>query len=353
MKKQLGVVGFTMFMSLLGIEAIAQNHISALLRDEYALGLTPTIKSAGMGGAYLGVDRVSSMNPAALGGIEQIEGTLNYGLYDSNSGPTAHRGRLDVALHDPISDYIADWFPALGFMKTMGTRIMVDGFATDGSAETRIGGMEAEYDSVTIGSHFGIDLFDWLSVGGGAYPYEAASISMSGPAGTWNGDALSQLGSNQFGVLVKPCQYFNIGGEFIYIQDHLQFSGTTIAGTPGTIGDMYYIRYYGIGTAIMPFDGTLLALDYWTGEAEGLISRVPHVKFDKDIDRWNFGVEQRVCQYCDLRLGSNNGGLTAGFTIHINEKMEVDYAYVNQALRDKEDAFGDTQYHGLAFTMRF
>lgn len=346
MKRKLGVLACVCLLAMMGLEAVAQIHISGLLRDEYALGLTPTIKSAGMGGAYLGVDRVYSMNPAALGGIEQIEGTLNYGLYDSNDGPTAHRGRLDVTLHDPISDYISEWSPILEFMKTMGTRVMVDGFVTDGKDRIKIGGLDAEYESVTIGSHFGVDIFDWLSVGSGMYPYEAASIKMTGPGTTWNGDALSQIGSQQIGLLLKPCKYFNVGSEYIYIKDHLE-----VGGTCGNMGDMFYINYFGIGAAVMPFDGTLIAVDYWNGEMEGSVNQV--AKFDQDVDRWNVGIEQRVCQYCDLRLGSNNGGLTTGFTIHINEKMDVDYAYVNQALRDKENAFGDTQYHGIAFTMRF
>ncbi len=352
MKRYLGIVVCLCVVSMIGMEASAQIHISGLLRDEYALGLTPTIKSAGMGGAYIGVDRNYSMNPAALGGIEQIEGTLTYGLYDHDYGPMAHRGRLDVAFHDPFSNYIAEWFPALEFVKTTGVRLMVDGLASDGEGKTRVNPFSADFDSFTIGGHFGVDIFEWLSIGGGAYPYEKANMEFSAPGVKWDGDALSQIGSTQMGLLIKPCKYFNLGAEYIYIKDDLEVGINDLnPATPTHMGDYYYINYFGMGVSIMPLEGTLIAVDYWNGEIEGRMD--VNTPFDQDIDRWNLGIEQRVCQYCDLRLGSNNGGLTAGFTVHINDKMDLDYAYVNQALRDKEGVFGDTQYHGLAFTMRF
>lgn len=351
MKNRLTGVVCVALLSVMAMDAVSQIQISGLLRDEYALGLTPTIKSAGMGGAYIGVDRVYSMNPAALGGMEGIEGTLTYGLYDHDYGPTAHRGRLDVAMHDPLSDYIADWFPALEFVRTTGMRLMVDGLISDGEGQTKLSDpagnpFDAQFDGITLGGHMGIDLFDWWAVGAGGYPYESANMTMTSPLARFEGEALSQVGSTQFGTIFKPCKYINIGAEFIYIKDDLE-----VDGTGGHMGDYFYIHYFGVGVSLMPMDGTLIAVDYWNGEMEGDVNNT--TKFDQDVDRWNFGIEQRVCEYCDVRLGSNNGGLTAGFTVHFNERMELDYAYVNQALRDKENAFGDTQYHGLAFTMRF
>ncbi|HPO08535.1 MAG TPA: hypothetical protein PLZ55_07690, partial [bacterium] len=63
------VIGFLACAVLLGTAVLpsqAQLQLGGLMRDEYALGLTPTIKSAGMGGAYVGVEGTQSMNPAAL-----------------------------------------------------------------------------------------------------------------------------------------------------------------------------------------------------------------------------------------------------------------------------------------------
>ena len=55
----------------------------------------------------------------------------------------------------------------------------------------------------------------------------------------------------------------------------------------------------------------------------------------------------------DLRVGSNNSGMTAGFTWRMGEKMTVDYAYVSEALNDKEEIFGETEQHTVAVSCVF
>ncbi len=106
-----------------------------------------------------------------------------------------------------------------------------------------------------------------------------------------------------------------------------------------------------IGASYRPFDGTLLAADYWNGEAEG--DAGPGLRFDVDVDRWNFGVQQRLCDCLDIRLGSNNGGFTTGFSVHVKDSLDIDYAYVNEAIGDKENVWGDTEYHGVSVSYRF
>lgn len=327
---------------LIAADAMAQIHITGIMRDEYALGLTPTLKSMGMGGAYVGVDGIRSMNPASLGGVEGIQGTFGYGFYNHDNGPSAHRGRIDAIFPDPISKYLP-----IPIVKSGGWRLMVDGVISDGEGTTLLpdpagNPMDIEFDSVTIGQQSGFNITDWLAVGMGAYPYEKANVDL----GPFSGEALSQIGSTQLGVLVRPCEFFNIGAQYIYIKDDLEVNGPT-----GHMGDYFDINYFAVGVSVMPWDGTLIAVDYWNGEMEGAIDNV--TPFDQDVDRWNLGVEQRISDYVDLRLGSNNGGLTAGFTYRITDKIDFDYAYVNKALRDKENVFGETQYHGIAITARF
>ncbi len=327
---------------LLGGAAEAQIQTGGILRDEYALGLTPPIKSIGMGGAYVGVDGTQSMNPASLAGVDFREGMLLYGLYDHDKGPTAHRGR--GSLVSPV--------PYIGG----GARLMLDGVITDGDGRTLLqdpGGnpLSAEFDAFTLGLQYGRDITDWAAVGVGAYPYEKANVDLYDMNGNLftEGEAFSQIGSMQLGTLFRPHEKVNIGAQFIYIKDDLEAS---VPGL-GNMGWYYNIHYFAVGASFMPFDGTLLALDYWNGEIEGKVNSALGLDFDGDVDRWNFGVQQRVCQYADLRLGSNNGGLTTGFTIHITENIDLDYAYVNEALRDKEDVFEETEFHGVSITARF
>ena len=314
------------------IPSQAQIQLSGLLRDEYALGLTPTIKSAGMGGAYVGIDDIRSMNPAALSGVDFYDAALTYGNYDHDDGPMAHRGRLDMTLPVP---YIGG-----------GARLMIDWLDSESEEMTQLGA-PVEYDGFTLGFQQGLNITESWAVGIGGYPYEKAEVDMVTPGGTLEGEALSQLGSVQLGTLYRLHEKVNVGGQFIYIYDDLELS---MPGG-GHMGDYYNIHYFSIGASVMPFEGTLLAVDYWNGEIEGDV--VAGVPFDVDVDRWNFGAEQRVCDYFDLRAGSNNGGFTAGFSIHIAEGIDLDYAYVNQALRDKESVFGDTEYHGVSLNYRF
>lgn len=319
------------FLLLVGLPAFAQNQLPGLLRDEYALGLTPPLKSAGMGGAYVGVDRLQSMNPAALSGIDYFNITGAYSIYDHDDGPTGHRGRVDLTA--PV--------PMLGG----GARLMLDGLASDGMEETLLpGNAPVEYDGFTLGLQYGRNITDWAAFGFGGYPYEKANVEMGGGVDT---EGLSQIGSIQLGTLFRPHEKINIGGQYIYIKDDLE----AFLPGGGHMGDYYHIHYFALGVSAMPFDGTLLALDYWNGEIVGDIA--PGAVLNQDVDRWNFGIEQRVCDYCDLRLGSNNGGVTAGFTIHAMENLDIDYAYANKMLNDKANLLGETQYHGISVSYRF
>ena len=331
-------IGFLICAVLLGTVALpsqAQLQLGGLMRDEYALGLTPTIKSAGMGGAYVGVEGTQSMNPAALSMVDCMEAVLTYGNYNHDDGPMAHRGRLDATLPVP---YIGG-----------AARLMLDHLESEDDEMTLLGA-PIEFDSSTLGLQYGRNVTDWWALGIGGYPYEKANVDMIlGPGAKIDADAFSQIGSFQAGTLFRPHEKVTIGGQLIYIIDELE------ADVPGAgeWNDDYYISYVALGASFRPFKGTLLAVDYWNGEIRGDQTPVLELKDDTDIDRWNFGIQQRVCSYCDLRIGSNNGGFTTGFSLHVLKNLDIDYAYVNKALRDKEMVWGDTEYHGVSVTYRF
>jgi hypothetical protein len=311
----------------------SQTELAAIMRDEYALALTPTVRSAGMGGGYLGLEGVQSMNPAALARAGN-DVTATYGYYSHDTGPDAHRGRIDGTL--PV--------PKIGGA----ARLMLDSFSSDGAEPTRIlGGAPMEYESTTLGLQYGRDVNEWLALGLGAYPYEKAKVDASTPGGPINSEAFSQVGSIQLGALGRPHEMVNVGLQFIHIIDELQVNlpdGTKME-------DDFKIDYLAAGVAVTPLDGTLIVVDYWYGDVDG--DSAPGVEFDADIDRWNIGVQQRVAAPVDLRVGSNNGGLTAGFTWRICEAAALDYAYVSEALNDKDAVFGETELHTVSVSATF
>jgi len=372
MKKLLWGMALLAITGLLADSALAQGigiGTAGIMRDEFALGLTPTIKSLGMGGAYVGVRGPRSMNPAALGGYERIEGSLTYGLYDHKDGPLGHRGRLDVVLPNPLPNLIP-----LKMLETAVARFMVDGVVSDGNDPVRLPGNPViDYDSVTLGMQSGMVVTDWLNIGFGAYPFESANVTLTGVGEKTEADAMTQFFSQQIGVLITPHEKFSIGAQFIYIKDDMNndyykengggegggadsitesIHPMADGGTWTHAGAYYHIHYFAIGASFQPFDGTLLALDYWYGDGGGLSGfGMPY--FDVDVSRWNFGVEQKLCDYFYARVGSNNEGVTAGFTVRVNDDFDIDYAYAYGFLADKDAVFGRTDFHGISATYRF
>lgn len=317
----------------LALPVVGQTELAAIMRDEFALGLSPTVRSAGMGGGYVAVEGVTSMNPAALARAGRNV-SVSYSMYSHDTGPDAQRGRVDGTL--PV--------PGIGGA----ARLMVDHVASDGDAPTRIvGGAPMEYDSTTLGLQYGRDLHDRLAVGFGAYPYEKANVDLATPGGEMSGEGMSQVGSIQLGALGRLHKMVNVGLQYIHIIDEMKVS---IPGGP-RMEDDFEIDYVAAGLAITPFDGTLIVADYWYGDVDG--EAAPGVAFDADIDRWNIGIEQRVLAPIDVRVGSNNSGATAGFTWRMCRAASLDYAYVAEALNDKEEIFGETEQHTVSVSCTF
>jgi hypothetical protein len=316
----------------LPLVTFGQTELAAIMRDEYALGLTPTARSAGMGGASLGLQGAGSMNPAALAWAgRSIAAT--YGSYSHDAGPDAQRGRLDATIQVP---------------KIGGTaRLMLDAVDSDGSDASLLGGAPLEYESTTLGLQYGRQITERLAIGFGAYPYEEAVVDMTTPGGTMSGEGFSQVGSIQLGALGRIHEKVNVGFQYIHIIDELKLE------MPGgaNMEDDFEIDYLAAGLAVMPFEGTLILVDYWYGDVDGMSA--PGRRFDADIDRWSVGIEQRVLDPLDLRIGTNNDGLSAGFTLRLGDVAALDYAYIDEALKDKEEIFGETEQHTVSISCAF
>jgi hypothetical protein len=164
---------------------------------------------------------------------------------------------------------------------------------------------------------------------------------------------MSQVGSIQLGTLFRLPQNITVGGQGIYIIDELKASYDQ-PDPPLTLNDKddYTIWYLTAGVGWEPVEWLLLGVDYWFGNAKG-DGFMPGTEFDKDVDRWNFGAEVRPCEWASLRAGSDNGGFTAGASLHIMDVVDLNYAYVDEAFRDKEDVWGKTRGHTASATIKF
>ncbi len=341
-KRKMPKVRQLVFVLVVGVVALAMSvrgqdpagMPAGLLRDESALGLTPTTANWGMGGAYVGLSDVSSMNPAALGFVENSSLSLGAVYWNSHKGPTAGGGRTDLVIP----------FLYGGYARIMGYRY------ESNSAQDAAGGvMDLEYKSTTIGAQIGVPITENIAIGVGVYPYEKAEIDLLTPMGTLRGEAMSKVGSMQLGLQWKVTDTVTVGAEGIYIVDKMTVND---ADDKELQADRYQITYGALGFSWQVREGTVVAADWRRGEIEG-DALMSSAEYDVNVDRWAVGISQTVTDWLVVRAGSDNGGLTLGAGLTLGEKFRLDYAYVNEAYIDKEDTLGETKLHTLAVSMDF
>ena len=289
------------------------------------LAYSPTVRSAGMGGASIAVEGPDSFNPAALGWLEEGEVEFSFGNYDFHSGPDVDYYRLDTT------------YPVLGG----GARVK----AYYLHSNSRMSKMQAPpgvpHRAKVWGYEFGMDygrhINDRISIGLGAFPLEESRLRLSGVG---KGRAESLIGSARIGALVRVTDNLNLATMFDHIKDRLRDSYAAGGGAH----DNYYANIWTIGGAFKLAEGTLFAADYRWGKVDGgdvrLNPRSP-----------NFGLEQKVTDNVALRVGYTRGHLTAGGGLKLFERFEVNYAYVDGAGEDVRKAFGTATTHLVSLSM--
>jgi hypothetical protein len=290
------------------------------------LSYSPTVRSAGMGGASIAIEGPDSFNPAALGWLEEGEVEFSYGNYNFHSGPNVNYYRLDLT------------YPALGG----GARVKSYYF----DSNKRLSKMQAPpgvpREAKIWGYEFGLDygrhLTDRISIGVGAFPLEESSLRLSG-VGKGRGESL--IGSARLGALVRVTENINLATMFDHIKDRLK--DTYDAG--GSPHDNYYANIWTIGGAVKLGEKALFAADYRWGRVDGgdvrLNPRMP-----------SFGLEYKLTENFAVRVGDTRGHLTAGAGLKLFERFEINYAYVDGAGEDVRKAFGTATTHLVSLSMK-
>ncbi len=313
-------------------------EFAGLLRDETALGLKPTVENWGMGGAYVGMPGPSSMNPAALAFADASQVTVSTGHWNPDYGSNVNSVRLNAIV--PVQQINGS------------VRLMGEWFATRDRDATMVPIGETEFHATTIGLQAGTLLSENIAAGLGIYPYEKAEIDYHNPATgakVVDAEAMSQLGSIQGGVQWRVLEELTLGIEGIYIIDELQAQSPA-----GSEADDFYARYVAAGLCWQPLERTTVSVDYRNGEIEGASTALTRPQdFDQDVDRWSFGISHEVVDGTTVRIGSKNGGMTAGVGQRISDFLRLNYVYVDEAFRDKENAFGRVALHKIALTYTY
>jgi len=280
----------------------------------------PFVDLAGMGGVSAAVPRPSSANPAGLAFLEgHFALATAQSWLDFSRGPDA---RVEV-------EHLLLPLPRGGVRLTY--------LRVDSSTHTD-----------RLGSHTAVDLealrvyagLRWkrLGLGVSLEPWSDGRIRQR--LGPWRlrANVKTQLGVKG-GAMLEVVRGLWLGGSWQYLQHNLHLCGLLRRDLDS------YDRMGRIGLSWQLRPSTLLALDWTFGEIRGLQ--------EQDVDVVSCGVEQRLGNWLVLRAGYLDGGPTAGLGVRVGPLL-IDYAYVDNALRDLRPAFGRGRIHmvGVGLVLR-
>jgi len=288
------------------------------------LSYNPTVRAAGMGGATLALEGTDSLNPAAIGWLEQGEIELSYGNYDFRSGPAINSGRLDVT------------YPVLGG----GAQLKIYGF--DSNRRMSMMGAPTEVHGYEVGVVYGRRINDRASFGFAGFPLEESTLRLQG-IGKGRGESV--LGSFRLGGLVRVTDTISIATMFDHIKDRLKdyyADGTYVR-------EMYYANIWTIGGAIRLGEKTIFAADYRWGEVDG---NEAHPSTMLNPRSTHFGLEHQLTDEITLRIGETKGNITAGAGVKLFDKWELNYAYIDGAAVEIESAFGTATTHLISVSVK-
>ena len=306
-------------------EASAQGgRAGAFLR----LGVGARAKA--MGGAYTALARgieASYYNPAGLPFLESKEVIASYRF---------------LSLDREFS-YIGFGMPIHPKVKGAGSdkQALKGGFA--------LSWLRAGVDNIdgrnTDGQHF-----DDLSNSENAFmftfalkPAEKLAIGLTAKV-VWNrfpdigidGETISASGVGfDFGVLFMPVDWLHLGVVVKEINAKYDWNTEDLFGEDGsaTINDFPKVARYAIAVNLPRFDNVIVAFDYEQLYKEDLFAK----KID---DRYHFGAEGVFSEDFVLRLGYDDGAVTAGGGYQFplfGKKSQVNYAYSSSGDRPEDE----------------
>ena len=293
------------------------------------IAYNPTVRAAGMGGATLALEGTDSLNPAALGWLEEGEVELSFGNYDFRSGPSVNYYRADMT------------YPVLGG----GAQVKAYFFDSNHRlsrmpdpavpSKTSVWGYE-------FGVAYGRHVNDYVSFGLGAFPLEESTLRLSG-VGKGRGESL--IGSARLGALARVHEKISVATMFDHIRDRLKDHYES----GGCAREMYYANIWTIGGAMHLDEKTVFAADYRWGKVNG---NKADPTTQLRVRTTHFGLERQLNDNIALRIGQTRGHITAGAGLKLFDKWELNYAYVDGAAREIDSAFGTATTHLVSLSLK-
>lgn len=290
---------------------------------------------AGIGGAWAAVPRLSSDNPASLSVFNEYE--LKFVFYVNPIQVRFNGSQVANVVNSGVLIPLAD-----GCLK-----IAYASIDTDRMYNKKMPGSDHELDSQDVKVYYGRHINDQIALGLLFKAWGSSKVRLRYPGITLGKSRGSARFNVSPGVLYQPVKNCYLGLTYEYGKERVKttnfdpyiFTQVKAAGNS-------YIRICRMGTAWQPRDGTLLALDWRVGKIDD-----PGTG-DYDINMFFFGIEQYIHQNVALRLGSLDGSVTAG-TRFSYRNLFIDYAYINESLRDLDPHWGSSEAHTVAVSLVF
>ncbi len=336
MARRPGAVVLSVLLATLAIAVpgLAQTELYAATHP-FALATATTTRLFGMGGFITCIEDEGFGNPAFAGTLRSYSAVGRYSVTDHDGGLKMKGQQVSVAI--PLKKN-AEGLQVTGFRLTSDPGLFPVPGAPPGSPPAHLS--YSEYD---ISIHYGRRLSDTWVVGIAMSPVFHNSASL---ADVGTGVPLLQVHSEadeglRLGVLYQFGDRGCAGAVYDKYHEDVTATGPAIGGGP------LYHRYTSeemvAGISWQLTDRILGALEW-----QQLTTERPGLRMGDSGIR--VGIEAMVSDNCALRLGSNDGSLSAGIG-YAGDDWTLQYAYIDDWNNDAIGAlFGDSNTHQLEAT---
>lgn len=306
----------------------------------------PTVNIAGSGGFWSALPNPFSSNPATFTTLKKygFNGAVytSYNLIDFKSGPNFDPFVVGTGL--------------MGLGKGV-LRIGYANFDTD-KAKTKVFGLKGNLQGEILEIGYGYPINERLSLGLTFIPIYSSDVEFE--AEVLGKQITVAKGKNRaredfrLGLLYNPLDWLYLGLTYEHNRDKLETTTLTLFEDKKTT-EYPTIDLIRPGLVIQPWRGGTIGVDWLWGKINNKKG-----KDDYDIDQLFFGIEQYLNPRLCLRVGSADGGFTAGLGLRWTNlllggakpiNLLLDYTYLDKSMKDMKPHLGSSATHLVAITI--
>jgi len=327
----LGIIAFWWFSACQGEEDF-NSRLNLILSS-----FPPSVSSAGMGGVWVASPYPVSHNPACLARMADYKIKKNI-LYSGLSQISFGQGPETRVLVNSIV-----------FRFEGGHFFRLASFKGDSEREKIKQGLETELEIDIVELAYAFRVSPDFSFGVSFCPSRDIEVNSELNDVRFLESESESNFSGKIGFLYSPIENLFVGATLEHTREKVK----------SRVLNPFFFRYFQttekyrsyllrVGFSWRPWRGSLFAVDRQFGEIKGLNK-------NEDAGKWFLGFEQAITKnpIILLRVGSLDRAPTWGIGLYYKNRIFLDYAYINQANRDLEPFFGNSDIHMISLSVAF